>query len=158
MNKLFFATLLIGTTPLLGLSEGSPVAAAGSNQEIEYITKDPKELKDLQDSVKVSQNFVEQLDSANFGKSWSSASAYFKAAISQEEWEKSMNATRKPLGKLIKREIADQRTSKDPENLPKGDYMVLFYKSSFDKKEHAYELVTLVKEDNQWKVLTYQVN
>jgi hypothetical protein len=158
MYKLIFASLMISSSALLALANAAPASVTNPTAGIEYITKDPKELKDLQDSAIVSQSFVEVLDSENFGKSWSQASAYFQAAISQAEWEKTMNTSRKPLGKLIKREIADQRTSKDPQNLPKGDYMVLFYKSSFAKKERAYELVTLVKEDNQWKVLTYQIN
>jgi hypothetical protein len=155
MNKLFLTSFLLSAVPLLATAEAT---TSNPTQGIEYVTKDPKELKDLQDSAKISQSFVEQLDAADFGKSWSAASSYFQAAISQEEWETGMNTARKPLGKMIKREIADQRTAKDPENLPKGDYMVIFYKTSFDKKERAYELVTLVKEDNEWKVLTYQVN
>lgn len=153
MNKLFTTFFLLGSMATISLS-----ATTAAPQEIEYTTKDPKELKDLQDSAKASQNFVELLDSESFGKSWGSASAYFQATINQDEWNSAMEKLRKPLGKLIKRDISDQRTAKDPGNLPKGDYMVMFYRSKFANKDAAYELVTLVKEDGVWKVLTYQVN
>lgn len=137
---------------------GSMSLAATTTQDIQYKTTDPKELRDLTESLKTSQDFVELLDQENFGSSWSRASTYFKMTIDQAGWQEAMSKLRKPLGKTISREIADQRTSKDPENLPKGDYMVVFYRTSFANKKAAYELVTLVKEDGQWKVLTYQVN
>ncbi len=150
MKALFAALALMGTMSLAG--------TATETQEIQYNTTDPSELKDLKESLNTSKNFVELLDQENFGSSWTNASTYFKMTIDQSSWQEAMTKLRKPLGKLINREIADQRTSKNPENLPKGDYMVVFYRSSFQNKKQAYELVTLFKEDGEWKVLTYQVN
>ncbi len=153
MRSTFLKAFLIGSLSALPL-----IAATETTQEIQYNTTDPKELKDLQDSAEVSKAFVELLDSQDYTKSWSSASSYFQATIPQQDWTVMMEKLRKPLGKLLSREISDQRTAKDPANLPKGDYMVFFYRSKFANKENVYELVTLVKEDGVWKVLTYQSN
>ena len=40
-------------------------------------------------------------------------------------------------------------TAIDPSGMPKGDYIVMFYKTVFSHKT-AYELVTLYLEDGQW--------
>lgn len=157
MHKFFTACLTLSSLAVLSLPATTVDSPTGT-QSIDYKTSDPKELKDLQDSAKASQKFLELIDSQEFGKSWNTASSFFKVTIDQDEWNTNMNNTRKPLGNLISREIGDQSTSKDPENLPKGDYMVMFYRSVFSNKPKAYELVTLFKEDGEWKVLTYQVN
>jgi hypothetical protein len=153
MQATFLKAILIGALSAMPL-----IAETIGDQEIQYNTTDPKELKDLKDSAEVSKGFVELLDAQDYGKSWSQASAYFQATVPQQDWVIMMEKLRKPLGNLQKREISDQRVAKDPANLPKGDYMVLFYRSKFANKDNAYELVTLVKEDGVWKVLTYQVN
>lgn len=147
MNKYLLALTLVGALP----------STAAAVQEIQYNTTDPQELKDLKDTVQVSESFLESLDSGNYNGSWERASRNFQSTIPEGEWNSAMGKIRKPLGQVVHREIADQRVAKNPARLPPGDYMVLFYRSSFSNKANAYELVTLVKEDGQWKVLTYQV-
>jgi len=79
--------------------------------------------------------------------------------IGKEEWIELEQATRKPLGKVISRDVVDERIAKNPKGLPVGNYMVLFYNTSFTNRKDAHELVTLMQEsDGKWRVLTYHVD
>lgn len=103
--------------------------------------------------------FLGLLDAGKYGESWDSGSQLMKHTIKRKEWDKAMTKLRKPKGSVSSRTVLDQRTAKDPANLPKGDYMVLFYKTDFSSKPNAYELITLYHEgDGQWRVVTYQVD
>lgn len=118
--------------------------------------------KDLNSAVEAAtiatQDWLNLIDKQKYAESWEKASALMKLAISQDEWIKVMNQSRKNLGSVKTREILDKRTAKNPQGLPQGDYMVMFYKTAFSHKDMAYELVTLFLEEGQWRVVTYQVN
>jgi hypothetical protein len=49
------------------------------------------------------QAWLGLIDSEKYAESWKEAAEYLRNAISQEQWEKSLPAVRKPLGKLVKR-------------------------------------------------------
>lgn len=110
----------------------------------------------LQASAAAAQSWLQLLDKGQFGQSWDQVSSVTKHTIKKEEWEHILEKTRKPLGNVKSREVLDQRTAKDPQGLPKGDYVVMVYKTVFAKST-ASELLTLYLEDGQWRVVTYQV-
>lgn len=111
-----------------------------------------------QKSIDAAKTWLTLVDKGEYAKSWENGSLTFKMTISETHWQSLMKAIREPLGKVESREVIEQRPSKDPKGLPKGDYMVIFFRTKFSKKEDAHELVTLVLESSgNWKVLTYQV-
>lgn len=113
--------------------------------------------KALEASAAASLTWLGLLDRGDYGKSWDTASAIMKLTLPKDQWITILNKVRKPLGSVRSRTVLDQRTAKDPHGLPKGDYMVMFYKTVFSSKT-ANELVTLYFEEGTWSVLTYQVN
>ncbi|HEY4832201.1 MAG TPA: DUF4019 domain-containing protein [Waddliaceae bacterium] len=113
---------------------------------------------DLQASAEAAEGWFKLIDRENYDQSWDKSSATLQLLVPKKDWRKLMEGIRKPLGTMKSRQIIEQRPAKDPAGLPKGDYMVLVYKSSFSSKPSANELVTMVKEsDGRWKSLTYQV-
>lgn len=140
-------------------------SAEGSKQKPKTPKPDKKpsgsqssESANLTESVLAAQKWLSLLDKEKYSESWDTGSQLFQQTIPKEEWQKVMDAIRKPLGKVSSRDILDQRTANNPKGLPVGEYIVLFYNTSFAGKPAAHELVTLIKESNgQWKVLTYQV-
>jgi hypothetical protein len=109
-------------------------------------------------SAKASETWVKLLDNGKYGESWDDSATLMKLTIPKDEWINVLNKTRKPLGMVNSREVIDQRVANDPQGLPKGEYIVMFYKTTFGHKSMAYELVTLMIEDGKWRVLTYHVN
>lgn len=104
------------------------------------------------------QSWLDLIDKQRYGNAWDKSSELLKSSIGKDEWVIIMEQTRKPLGSVKSREVLDKRTAKNPQGLPEGDYMVMFYKTGFTQKAMAYELVTLYHENGEWRVVTYQVN
>ena len=95
-------------------------------------------------------------DTGQYESSWDSASALFKAAVSKEDWEKSLRAVRTPLGALEKREMATSKFSTALPGAPDGEYIVFQFSSSFAHKATALETVTAMKDtDGAWRVAGY---
>lgn len=111
-----------------------------------------------QKSVGAAKAWLSLVDKGEYAKSWENGSLTFKITITEAHWQRLMKAIREPLGKVESRELLEQRPSKDPKGLPRGEYMVIFFKSHFSNRKDAHELITLVLESSgEWKVLTYQV-
>ncbi len=121
-------------------------------------TQMPVNEQGLARSSDAATQWLKYLDSRNYDGSWKAGSLTFKLTIPQKHWVTLLDSIRKPLGDVISRKLLEQRVSKNPKGLPKGDYMVLFYETAFSKKSQAHELITMVQEsDGNWRVLTYQV-
>lgn len=109
-------------------------------------------------SVESAENWLNLLDSEQYSKSWDKGSFTLKLTVSKPHWKALMQAVREPLGTVESRKLIEKRPAKDPGGLPKGDYMVLFFQTTFSNKKDVHELLTLVQEsDGEWRVLTYQV-
>lgn len=112
----------------------------------------------LKSSQAAGEAWLKLVDQGNYGQSWDAGALTFELTITKQEWEKALTAMRQPLGSVMSRELLEQRIAENPKGLPKGSYMVLFYKTSFSNRPEANELLTLQQQNNgQWKVLTYHV-
>jgi hypothetical protein len=95
-------------------------------------------------------------DTGQYESSWDSASALFKAAISEEDWVQSLSAVRSPIGALESREMATAEFSTTLPGAPDGEYVVFQFNSSFEYKAKALETVTAMKgADGAWRVAGY---
>ena len=95
-------------------------------------------------------------DTGQYESSWDSASALFKAAISKEDWERSLSAVRTPIGALKTREVATSDYSTTLPGAPDGEYVVFRFNSSFEHKATALETVTAMNDaDGAWRVAGY---
>lgn len=111
------------------------------------------------ETAQVSKDYVEGLDRGQYEESWAKGDQLFQHTISQQEWAKALNDSRKPLGKVLSRTLKDQRPAMNPHGLPRGAYMVVEYNTSFENAPASGELLTLRQgTDGKWRVLTYQVN
>ena len=95
-------------------------------------------------------------DTGLYESSWDSASALFRAAISKEDWVRSLSAVRSPIGALESRKMATAEFNATLPGAPDGEYVVFQFKSSFEHKATALETVTAMKGvDGVWRVAGY---
>jgi hypothetical protein len=81
---------------------------------------------------------------------------YFRNAVTVEQWESSMKAFRKPLGRVISRRLNSKEYASSLPGAPDGEYVVIRYSTSFEKKASAIETVTPMKDtDGKWRVSGY---
>ena len=98
------------------------------------------------------------LDAGNYAQSWNTASARFRASITQAEWVSRVSAVRGPLGAVRSRELSSARVAHSLPGAPDGEYVVLEFSTSYEHKTVATETVTPMKDpDGKWHVSGYYI-
>ena len=109
-------------------------------------------------AVAAAEKWLALVDAGKNAESWKEAAEYFKAAVSQEKWEQSLQAVRKPLGKTISRKLKTQAYKTSLPGVPDGEYVVIQFETSFQHKKAAVETVTPMRDkDGQWRVSGYYI-
>lgn len=98
------------------------------------------------------------VDQGQYEASWKAASSSFRAAVPQQKWADAAQSAREPLGALKTRTVKSSTAAKTLPGAPDGEYVVLQFATTFDKKSAAVETITTVHEpDGQWRVVGYFV-
>lgn len=109
-------------------------------------------------AIGVSQAWLALVDEGKYSESWRQGAAFFKNAVGKDQWEGSMVAFRKPLGKVLSRKLISKKYTKTLPGAPDGEYVVIQYETSFENKASAIETVTpMLDEDGQWRVSGYYI-
>jgi Protein of unknown function (DUF4019) len=114
--------------------------------------------KPVEMAQKADTAWLELVDAGKYLESWKAAAAAFQAAVTEEKWGSALSAMRTPLGKLGTRMIESATYTKILPGVPDGDYVVVLYETSFEKKQTAQETVIASKEkDGAWRVAGYYI-
>ena len=91
-------------------------------------------------------------------RSWETAGAMFRSAVSAAAWAQAAGAVRGPLGPLKQRALQSAQPARTLPGAPDGQYVVFRFEASFARKAAATETVTTVLEpDGTWRVVGYFV-
>jgi len=100
--------------------------------------------------------FLELLDAGDYARSWQVSAALMKEKVTEEEWVDKLTGARSVSGALVERtqkRISYNTAAKDS---PDGEYVLLFFDSSFEGQKSAKEQVTvMLEEDDNWRVAGY---
>ena len=111
-----------------------------------------------QAALVAAETWLALIDSDKHADSWKESASLFKNAVTQEQWEQAMKASRNPLGKLISRKVMSKTYSKSLPGAPDGEYVVIQFETSFDNKKSAVETVTpMMDKDGHWRVSGYYI-
>lgn len=104
------------------------------------------------------QNWLALVDAGSYGQSWQEASSFFQSKISKSDWEKALQQVRSPLGAVSNRTVIASAYQTDLPNAPKGEYVVLQYKTNFAGMGAGVETVSLMFDhDGKWRIAGYFV-
>jgi hypothetical protein len=93
------------------------------------------------------------VDRGEYESSWQQAASYFRSKVSQADWEKALKQVRAPLGAAGHRALMGSMYETDVPNAPKGEYVVLQYKTEMASGGPVIETVTpMLDEDGKWRV------
>ncbi len=110
------------------------------------------------EALKAAESWLARVDAGVYGKSWDQSAELFKNALSKEEWNKALNAARKPLGDLVSRKVKSTNYATSLPGAPDGEYVVIQFTTSFVNKRSAVETVTPMKDpDGLWRVSGYYI-
>ena len=102
------------------------------------------------------EEWLQVVDEGNYDSSWVLTSDLFKNALSKEDWNKTLLAVRKPLGKVLSRELISKSYHTELPGAPDGEYYVVQYKTSFENKKNSVETITpKLVTNGKWKVSGY---
>ncbi len=104
------------------------------------------------------ESWLALVDSGKYGESWEQALQFFKAAVTKEQWQSALRASREPLGKVLSRNLKSAAFTKTLPGAPDGEYVVIQYDSSFEHKQSAAETITpMLDKDGEWRVSGYYI-
>lgn len=97
------------------------------------------------------------LDRGEYAKAWEECAQLFRQRVTREQWVDSLPTTRAPFGAMKSRKVeaAGYRTSLP--GVPDGQYVTVRYRTDFEKKEGAEEVITLAFEDGVWRPTGYSI-
>lgn len=97
-------------------------------------------------------------DGSQYAASWEQASSFFRAAVTQENWEGALRGARMPFGDLLSREVSSSTYATTLPGAPDGEYVVFEFNSAFANKAAAVETVTVMRDiDGDWRIAGYFV-
>lgn len=131
---------------IVTVSGGLPFAAAKPEPEAEA------------EAQKCAERWLSLIDAGKFAESWKTAAEYFQATVSQDQWQRLLDAVHKPLGALLSRQLKSAKYTKSLPGAPDGEYVVLQFETTFTNKKDAIETVTpMLDKDGQWRVSGYYI-
>lgn len=111
-----------------------------------------------QQAVHTANEWLALVDSGDYETSWNTAAEYFQHAVAKQQWQQSLTVARKPLGKVVSRELKSKQYTTSLPDAPDGQYVVIQYETSFENKKSAVETITpIVSADGKWRVAGYYI-
>jgi len=109
-------------------------------------------------ALAAARSWLQEVDAGEYAASWDHAAELFRKAITREGWEKAVAAARSTLGAVQGRTLKSSQYATELPGAPDGEYVVLQFETSFEKKRKGIETVTPMKDpDGVWRVSGYYV-
>lgn len=134
-----------------------PLSASAATQAGSQETATPEQIAQLKAGKETTLEWLNLNDRENYRESLNSTSEILRSKINAQAWLALMDSQRKPLGRVITRQLEDGNLTYDPPGLPAGTYMWIKFKTTFANGASGVETVTLHLENGAWKVLTYGI-
>jgi opacity protein-like surface antigen len=104
------------------------------------------------------QSWLALVDRGDYGPSWQQAASFFQSKISKADWENALKQGRTPLGAAGSRTLLGALYQTDLPNAPKGEYVIIQYKTEMASGGAVVETVTpMLDNDGKWRVSGYFV-
>jgi len=107
-------------------------------------------------AIKAANHWLVQLDAGEYGQTWEAASPFLKDMVTKTDWERQVGGLLSSYGAHEKRTLLNATHKTELPGAPDGHYVIIQYKSSFEKKTKAIETVTFMRcTDGAWRLAGY---
>jgi len=107
-------------------------------------------------AIKAAESWLDLVDSGKYADSWKTAASLFREKVTAAQWEEAVRSARGPLGPVASRKLASAQFMRTLPGAPDGEYVVIRYETSFEKKKSSSETITPMKDkDGVWRVAGY---
>lgn len=110
------------------------------------------------EALKDVESWLAIMDSLKFVEAFRQTAKIVQNESSEEEWEFAFNEMNKLIGRAFLRKVRDKQFFRELLGLPKGEYVVIVFLTTFTKRKETLETVMLTKEeDGKWRVFNYHI-
>jgi hypothetical protein len=110
------------------------------------------------DAVESAKAWLALIDDGKYADNWNETAEIYKSDLNKEQWAQMAHFVRKPLGYLISRKTKNTTYKTSLPGAPKGQYVIVHFKTSFENRKSALEKVTLMLDkDGNWRVSGYDL-
>ena len=103
------------------------------------------------------EKWLALLDRGEYSKAWDDCAQLFRQRVPREQWVDSLPTTRAPFGAMKTRNVETAGYKSSLPGAPDGQYVTVRYRTNFENKENAEEVITLAFEDGLWRPTGYFV-
>lgn len=118
------------------------------------ITEKPDKEK-AEKATATALEFLYLIDAGKYAESWQSAATLMQEKVTQKEWVEKLTKARELSGALVEREEQNASYSTTAKDSPDGEYILLTFESRFKNAESVDEYVTVMLDDQVWRVAGY---
>lgn len=109
-------------------------------------------------AIMAAEHYLILVDTGQYGQSWDVSSSFFKSQVPKETWIKQISGVRPQFGNVVKRTIKSAEYMTQLPGAPDGEYVVIQYETSFEKKKSSIETVTpMFEKDGKWRLSGYYI-
>lgn len=101
--------------------------------------------------------FLGLIDTGEYGKSWDEGASLLQQKIARDVWATQLARSRELTGKVVSREKSKAVYSTVAYESPDGQYIVITYKTQFQKQKLTETVTVMLDGDARWKVAGYFV-
>jgi hypothetical protein len=122
------------------------------------VSMNDRHAEEKSQAIDAVQPWLALVDRGQYSQSWETAAEFLKTAVERRDFVKSLAEARKPLGEVKSRELLSKLYATSLPGAPKGQYVVVRYKTSFANKPSAVETITpMLEKDKKWRISGYYV-
>ena len=134
---------MLAALSVWGLAIALPVAA-----------QDPQ----VSEARRLTLEWLTVVDADNATASYAAAAEKFHQAMTQEQWATALSQARAQFGALQRRTFAGAQKGDEIPNKPPGDFVIVYFRSGFAKRENVTEQLTLERgTDGKWRIVGYSL-
>ncbi len=126
----------------------APAAASGVTPADEAAAK-----KGAEEAAKA---WLALVDAGKYAESWQQASAIFRGKVTEAQWVEAVRSVAAQVGKVQGRELARAAYADALPDAP-GTYVILQYRTRFEKLPDALETVSFQRDGAAWRAAGYFV-
>jgi len=109
-------------------------------------------------AIAAAQSWLALIDAGRYSESWRNAGPVLQAAISEHDSIGVLSNNRNPLGNFLSRKLKSVELTTSLPSAPDGQYAVMKFDASFEKRKSAVETVTFrLEKDEKWKAAGYSI-
>jgi hypothetical protein len=110
----------------------------------------------VSEARRVALEWLTVVDADNGTASYAAAGGKFRTTMTQEQWTGALGQARAQFGAMQRRTFAGAQKSDEMPNKPEGDFMLLTFRTGFEKRDTVLETLTMEREsDGKWHVIGY---